>query len=113
MRFEVRHERTGSVPLVAIAGEIDIATVDLARSSLRGIAADQPVVIDLSETSFIDGSGVRMLFEEHERRSAALHIVCAPNGPLPRILEISRVHHQLRLYGDRESAIWAARSQHG
>jgi anti-sigma B factor antagonist len=110
MRFEVRHERTGSVPLVAVSGEIDLATAELVRAALGETPRDKPVVIDLSDTSFIDCSGLRVLLDEHGRRSGRMHIVCAPDGPLARILEVSRVPHELRLYRDREPAIWMARS---
>jgi anti-sigma B factor antagonist len=110
MCFEIRHERSGSVPVVAVSGEIDLATADSLRSTLGELPRTTPVVVDLSEMSFIDGSGLRVLLDEHSRRSAHLYVVCAPAGPLPRILEASGVPQDLRLYTHRESAIWAARS---
>jgi anti-sigma B factor antagonist len=110
MHFDVRYERTGSVPLVAVSGEVDLATADLVRAALAETPCDQSVVIDLTELSFIDCSGLRVLLDEHRRRSGRVYIVFAPDGALARILEVSRVSHELRLYRDRDAAIWIARS---
>jgi anti-sigma B factor antagonist len=110
MGFAVEHERTGSIPLVAVSGEMDLATADLVRAALAETPADQPVVIDLTEMTFIDCSGLRVLLDEHRRRSSRVYIVFATDGPLSRILEVTRVPHRLRLYRDRDAAIWIARS---
>lgn len=110
MELEVRYERTGSVPLVAVSGEVDLATADVVHAALRKTPCDQPLVIDLTAMSFIDCSGLRVLLEEHRRRSGRLYVVFTPDGPLARILAATGLPHELRLYRDRDAAIWIARS---
>ena len=67
--------------LVAVAGEIDIATVARLRKRLRALAASgRPLVADLDQVSFIDAAGLAALAgaarlaAEH---GASLHVVCA------------------------------------
>jgi anti-anti-sigma factor len=110
MRFEVRRERSGSVPVIAVFGAIDLATAPALRSALSELPRDTAVVVDFSGLSFIDVSGLHVLLDDHAARSGRLHIACPPAGPLPRLLDVTRVPHTLRLYGHRETAIWAARA---
>jgi anti-anti-sigma factor len=79
---------SGREPAVelALAGELDLATVELLRRALEEIEARRPawLVIDLSELSFIDCSGVRALLEEHRRAQArGRPLLQIRSGPAP------------------------------
>ena len=108
--FEVRREDVGDVPVVAVIGEVDLATADTVRDALQAVTAG-PLVLDLCETSFIDSSGLRVILMERERRSGVLHIACAPDGPLTRIFEVSGLDVQLALHATRDAAVAAAFSR--
>jgi anti-anti-sigma factor len=105
--FEVRREDVGEVPVVAVIGEVDLATADAVRDALQAVTAG-PLVLDLCETSFIDSSGLRVILMERERRSGVLHIACAPEGPLTRIFEVSGLETQLAMHQTRDAAVASA-----
>jgi anti-anti-sigma factor len=107
--FEVHREDVGRVSVVAVAGEIDLATADDVREALQGAPADAPLVLDLCEASFIDSSGLRVILLERQRRSGPLHLACAPAGPLTRIFEVSGLETELSIHPTRDAAVaWAS-----
>ena len=79
LAIRVRHKP--KYVLVAVAGEMDIATVARLRERLWALAASgRPLVADLDQVSFIDASGLgalagaARLAAEH---GASLQVVCA------------------------------------
>lgn len=80
-----------SEPLViAPEGELDISTVGAfcAALSQAAVQAEHGVVIDLSEVSFIDSSGLGALVELHDRlrREKRQLSVVAPGGTAAAVL---------------------------
>ena len=79
LTIRVRH--TPKYVLVAVAGEIDIATVAGLRERLVALAAGgRPLVIDLDQVSFIDAAGLGALVGAAKRAAehgVGLHVVCA------------------------------------
>ena len=53
--------RSGERTVVALTGEVDLATADDMAATLRAELAVAPVVLDLRELTFMDSSGVRVL----------------------------------------------------
>jgi anti-sigma B factor antagonist len=70
-----------SLYVVEVGGDIDIATVvDLEEPVIGAIEAGRrPVVLDLSECTFIDSSGIRLILRAHR----LLHL--EPNGGRPAL----------------------------
>ncbi len=68
-------------------GEIDIARTPALAQRLSALRESvQTLIIDLSDVTFIDSSGIRLLHELHDRlraRSQRL-IVASPPGTVPR-----------------------------
>jgi anti-sigma B factor antagonist len=66
---------------VAVAGEVDIATVTRLRERLfEQAASGRPLVADLDQVSFIDSAGLGVLAGAARRAAAhggGLHVVCA------------------------------------
>ena len=62
-RFETTAEVVSGVRVVAVRGELDIATSPGVRELLSDAATDQarPLVIDLGECEFIDSTGLAAL----------------------------------------------------
>jgi anti-sigma B factor antagonist len=52
--------------VLCLAGELDLATVGPVRARLRELD-DEPVVLDLSELTFTDSTGLALLLEEQAR----------------------------------------------
>jgi anti-sigma B factor antagonist len=78
LTIEVRRER-GYV-VVAVAGEVDIATVTRLRERLFELAASgRTLVVDLDHVSFIDSAGLAALVGAARRadaHGASLQVVC-------------------------------------
>jgi anti-sigma B factor antagonist len=73
---------------VAVAGEIDIATVTGLKEQLVELAASgRPLVADLDQVTFIDSAGLSALVGAAKRTAVSggsLHVVCAQ----PRIRQL-------------------------
>jgi anti-anti-sigma factor len=108
--FEVRREANGTVPVVAVVGDVDIATATAVQDELRSLSLEIPVVIDLCETSFMDSSGLAVLLGERERRGERLHVACAPAGPVMRLFLAAGVAQPLQIHATRDQALEAARA---
>jgi anti-sigma B factor antagonist len=96
--------------VIAPEGELDIARVDEFRAALsatirEGAAA---VVVDLSEVSFIDSSGLGALVELHSRlrRSRRRLAVVAPGGSAPAVLlDLAGLRGRLPIFETRGAAL--------
>jgi anti-sigma B factor antagonist len=96
MPFEVRAVPTGDegVALFALAGELDLATVDTVRAAAEpACTKGRHVVLDMTGVGFCDSTGLGMIISLfRQANSAGGHLVLAE--PQPRIrylLEISGV----------------------
>jgi anti-anti-sigma factor len=81
---------TSTADGLAVTGEIDVHTApDLAAAMAD---ADRPsLTVDLSQVSFIDSSGLRVLIEGHRRalESGATLRLTNPSDTVRRLLDIS------------------------
>jgi anti-sigma B factor antagonist len=62
----------GGGPVVHLTGEVDLHTRHLLLEALDEVDGDAPVVIDVSEVTFMDSAGMHVLFET--RRHAPVTI---------------------------------------
>jgi anti-anti-sigma factor len=97
LRIVVR--RTGATTTIALEGVWDLATQIAARQAVGRAFAGQPecLVLDLSQLTFIDSSGVHAvlsLARRTERLKARLLIVPAPKA-VQRIFEICHLTDRL------------------
>jgi anti-anti-sigma factor len=80
-----------------VRGEIDAHTYTTLDRALEG---GEPVTqVDLSEVTFIDSSGLRVLVRHHQdrqRNGGRLEIV-SPSRPVQRLFEISGLTGQLNV----------------
>jgi anti-anti-sigma factor len=98
------------VPVAAIAGDVDAANAARVLYELSELVRnDAPgMVLDLSETRYLDSAGINLLFEVHSRletRRQRLRIVAPDGAPLRRILSLSGVDGLVAIDADRESAL--------
>jgi anti-anti-sigma factor len=101
MDFSVSAREEDGRVVLAVAGEIDLATAPALKAALaRAEAADAAEVwIDLRETGFMDSSGLSALVGAHQRLGKSgrrLWVICPP-GPPRRAIEISGLDTVLRL----------------
>jgi anti-anti-sigma factor len=78
--FTVHEERRAGAIVVRLAGEVDVAASGAVRSRVDG-AAGGALVVELSEVTFVDSSGLRELLRagmECERRGGRLLLAGVP-----------------------------------
>ena len=93
LALTLSRSRLGQQMLVSVGGEVDLATADSLRSYLLETAGQSSGIgVDLTGTTFLDSSGVRVLVHAAQRAAdngAAFFLVCpTDNTAVRRILEI-------------------------
>lgn len=92
---DIRTQTHGSTAVVAVAGEIDLSSVDAVWDSLANALASesQTVVLDLGEVSFCDSSGIRAVLGANRRAGelGVRFVAIRPRAGAWRGFEILRV----------------------
>lgn len=94
-------ELSGGWQCIAVAGEIDLATVPELETAIASVFGSDgyPLVVDLRETSFMDSTGLKALvmanrrFDEDGRPFA----IAVSGGPVSRLLDLSGVETSIRV----------------
>ena len=101
--LEIREEQDGQRVLIAVSGEIDMATVGGLRDALEQAAgANGDVWLDLSEVEFMDSTGLTELVRRHNAMNDGrrLNVIC-PAGAARRAIEVSGLDAVLHLSDSR------------
>jgi anti-anti-sigma factor len=110
--LRVERGSDGEVELLAVSGEIDIASAPRLISSLNEALGecDSPVVVDLTEVGFMDSTGLALLLNAHRRlaRRGQGFAVVSPGGPVRRVFTVTDMADTLRVHPNREAAVQAA-----
>jgi anti-anti-sigma factor len=106
---EIHVDRVGeSVWIVAMTGEHDLATAPQLTEELARIAEHgTDVVVDLSDTTFVDSTivGVLVRHQDQPRESVA---VIAPQGGVPRrVLDLIGARDLIPIFETRAAALEA------
>jgi anti-sigma B factor antagonist len=104
-------ESAGDVPVLDVRGEIDLDSAPALREQLTALVdgAAGDVVADLTNTSFIDSTGLAALVAGNNRAQAvggSVRVVCSQ----PRILKLFRItalDEVLKIYPSRDEAVAA------
>ena len=104
----VERSRVDGYELLAVEGELDIATAPRMIAALNETFAnlERPLVVDLSSVGFMDSTGLALLMNAYrrvKRRGHGFAIVC-PGGPISRVFEITDMVESLHVCPDRASA---------
>jgi anti-anti-sigma factor len=102
----------GDTPVAHIRGEIDLANADAIGAAIFDFLSNQEIdfVADLSDVTYVDSAGIRMLFElsrsleEHRQR---LVVVVPPGSLVRRSLEVGGLLASVTIaetLGDLENA---------
>jgi anti-anti-sigma factor len=84
-------ETEGDVELARVAGEVDASNVDDLTARLLDALSNETraVILDLSDTSYIDSSGISLIFDTAARmknRRQELRLVVPPNSFVGEVL---------------------------
>jgi anti-anti-sigma factor len=87
----VEGERQGTICLVRVHGEIDLSNAQEVSSAIGSVMGQEArqLVVDLSDITYLDSSGVALLLRLAERlqsRRRQLHLVVPRGSPVRRVL---------------------------
>ena len=106
---ELDVDSIGGVLAVAVRGALVRGATGPLRTCLdQAIRGRRPVVLDLTETTVIDGDGIDALMAAHGRLAVRLRVVVERRGPVREKLRAAGVAHVLLLHGSRAEALAAA-----
>ena len=106
-----QHALTGGTHVIAVGGELDMSAAPDLRTAIHDALDDGAVtvVVDLSEATFIDSTGIGTLMAAQHRLKdigGSLELVCSePN--LLRVFEIVGLNRQLSIHATTEAALSA------
>jgi stage II sporulation protein AA (anti-sigma F factor antagonist) len=108
-QLELEFAEHDGVQVVALAGELDVGSVDELEAALGGASAGaRPrVCLDMSHLAFIDSTGLAAVIRAHlsvVEAGGGFSIVVAP-GPVRRTLETTGLLDLLSVVDDRRAAL--------
>jgi len=111
---DVALERTDGLIVATVVGEIDMSNAVRVRERIAGFVTpeDWAVVLDLSELTFIDSTGlyaVSVLAELLAERRQRLFLCVSPSGSIARTVELVGLH-SMSIHADRDLAVAAAKA---
>lgn len=90
--FAVRSERHGRTRRLTATGELDIATAPIFEDRLDAVHEDNPelLIVDLSELTFMDSTGVHLLVRLNEQWQPPGRLWIITHSPaVERILDMT------------------------
>jgi anti-anti-sigma factor len=106
--LSIREVRIGARAILAVSGDIDMATADRIRPAVAGAAESgaTEVWLDLSDVRFADSSGMHAILACREAADAAKasFLVVCPDGPVLRVLRMLGLEREVTVHPDRASA---------
>jgi anti-sigma B factor antagonist len=95
---------------IVLTGEIDAHTAGSVRDELLRVRvpAAGDLRVDLSNVTFIDSSGLRIILEVHQemQRNGRRLVLLDPSKPVARLVEIAGLASQLHLDEPDRPADW-------
>jgi anti-sigma B factor antagonist len=106
--MDVERRDVGHRTVLAVIGEVDIASSPALRSELEAAldAGAHELWVDLHATTFMDSSGLHVLLQMHQRAEELrrrLTIICPP-GNVHRVLDLTGVIKELHVRDDLAAA---------
>jgi anti-anti-sigma factor len=103
-------ETHGDVAVAHLEGEVDMSNADAIAGRMRGLLTNRStaLVVDLIPTTYLDSSGIRLLFEladELRRRQQKLHVVVPETSPLRRVVTLTGLDSAMPTHTTLEAAL--------
>lgn len=97
---EVTLHPDGGVLVARVEGEVDLSNVESVRATLVGAVSHDTelLVLDLTSTTYLDSTGVRLLFELAARlqnRRQQLRLVVADGALVARVVELTQLDQRV------------------
>jgi len=106
----VTEDQRDDISIAAIEGEIDTSNVREIGERLRGLLTNHStaLVVDLTDTTYIDSAGINLLFElagELTDRQQGLRLVVPASTPTLRMLTIAGLVGAIPTHETRAAAL--------
>ena len=99
MKYEINDQ--GNVGVLALSGDVDLESSPRLRTALLDcVGTRAAVLVDMSEVSYIDSSGVASLVEAYQtarRSGGGFGLVDVSDGAM-RVLELARLDKVFSIY---------------
>src|SRR5918992_5675758 len=110
--FSVEEHEEAGVKVIAVAGELDIASAPrlCARLDATRTGRRPRLLVDLTDVDFCDSTGLRALLgaaSEVRAHGGRFAIVCPPAGDVARLLEVVGAGEWMAIHGDHDSGLAA------
>jgi anti-anti-sigma factor len=108
----VTMDEHGPALVARVQGEIDLSNVDEIRTLLVAAVSHEVecLILDLKETTYLDSTGVRLLFEIAERlqgRRQQLRIVVDDDALVRRVVSLTQLDQRVPTDSSVEDALTA------
>jgi anti-anti-sigma factor len=105
--LEVTTQDSGGHVTVSLKGELDLSSVGKVEEELERVEKDGPsvLVLDLSQLSFLDSTGLRAVVTADERARSNGRRLVIIRGPdaVQRVFAITRLEERLEMVDDGQS----------
>jgi anti-sigma B factor antagonist len=109
--FQATERVLNEVRIIAIDGELDIATSPQVRELLEGAAkdVDRPLVVDLTDCEFIDSTGLATLLHGTKpAQNGESHVaLVSKGGEVRRLLELTAIDRTIPVFDTVDDAVVA------
>ena len=110
--FSVEERDEGGVRLIAVTGELDIATAPSLCALLDATRAGRRprLLVDLTDVGFCDSTGLRALLgaaSEVRTHGGRFALVCPPESDVARLLDVVGAAEAFAIHPDRPTALAA------
>ena len=106
--MSIEHSEVRGFTVVRVRGEVEVLTAPrLADAVTSALGGERPVVVDLTDVTFLDSAGLGTLLrvtEASEEGGEPLRLAVDENRPVVRTLQITGLEHRLALHHSAEDA---------
>ena len=114
MLADLQDEWHEEIPVARVRGEVDASNVKEIADWLRDLLSNRSVamVVDLSETTYLDSAGINMLFalgEEMRGRQQSLALVVGQGSPIDRVVSLTGLDQMVGVHATLPDALGGTR----
>ncbi len=102
--FSISRSTRGTCEIVTLVGELDMAHAPTVAETLDVLSdTERPTVVDLSDLTFIDSSGIHAILRPRPQQGVVV-LVCPP-GNIQRVLSVTKIDRVLPVHESLDAAL--------